>query len=121
MKYILSNSNIGLAPYKDTFDFRMSVSNKFCEYTSYGLPILITSFGYMETIIKKYQVGLASNNVDEIRDFILKVKDDKKLFKKMSDNSMALYNKYFDADKIYPKLVKYLDDVKEEYYKWNMH
>ena len=31
----------------------MSVSNKFAEYLSYGLPIILTSEGYMKELIEK--------------------------------------------------------------------
>ena len=114
LRYILHNSNIGLAPYKDTFDFRMSVSNKFCEYSSYGLPIVITCYGYMDSILKKYGIGLASDNANEIREFIIKLKNNPKEYKKMVEKTKDVYNKNFNADKIYPEMVKYLDEVRKE-------
>ena len=115
LSYILNNSNFGLAPYKDTFDFRMSVSNKFCEYLSYGLPVILTCGGYMEGIINQKDVGVASLDVNKIREYILKLKSDDKLYKKISSNAEKLYNSEFNAEKIYPEMVKYLENAREEY------
>ena len=56
LNYILKNSKMGLIPYKNTFDFQMSVSNKFAECISYGLPILLTSEGYMKQLVEEYQI-----------------------------------------------------------------
>ena len=114
---VLLKSCIGLAPYKDTFDFRMSVSNKFCEYLSHGFPVIITSGGYMKEIIDKYKVGISSRNTVEIRKFILKLKNNSNIYKKMSNNAISLFNNYFDAKKIYPDMVNYLEEVREEYNK----
>ena len=113
--YILKNSKIGLAPYKDTFDFRMSVSNKYAEYLSYGLPIIITSSGYMKEITEKYNVGLASNNVEEIKKFVIKIMNDNNKYKNVSNNAKKLFNEKFDATKIYKDLVKHLEKIEKEY------
>lgn len=115
LRYILMNSKIGLAPYKDTFDFRMSVSNKFCEYSSLGLPIIITCHGYMSTIIEKNNIGISSDNPHEIRDYIIKLKNNEKLYKETRKKFKNVYEKLFNADNIYPNMVKYLEDVRKEY------
>ena len=95
----------------------MSVSNKFAEYISYGLPLVITSSGYMEELVNENEIGISSRNVDEIYHFIIKLKNDEKLYKKLSNNSNKLYKEKFDADKIYKEMVKFLENVSEEYKK----
>ena len=117
LNYILSNSQVGIAPYKDTFDFRMSVSNKFAEYISYGLPIIITSTGYMKSLIEKNKIGLANSNPKVISEFILKLKDDNLFYETLSSNALKLYEKSFNADKIYKKFNDYLEEIVEEYKK----
>ena len=114
LKKTLENSDIGLAPYKNTFDFQMSVSNKFAEYLSYGLPIILTSEGYMKELIEKNRCGIASNNIDEICDYIVKLKSDKNKYIETSKNAKNLYEKDFVAEKIYKNLVDYLEEVKGE-------
>lgn len=117
LNYILSNSKIGFAPYKDTFDFRMSVSNKFAEYISYGLPIIISSTGYMKELIEENKIGLSSANPKTISKYIIKVKQDEKLYKELSNNSLKLYKNNFDADVIYKEFNKYLEKIVKEYEK----
>lgn len=108
---VLSNSQIGLAPYKNTFDFNMSVSNKFAEYISYGLPIVITSEGYMKSILEEHKCGISSMNPDEIVDFIKRLKNNEKEYRLYSNNAIELYKRHFVADNIYSNLVDYLENV----------
>ncbi len=117
LDYILKNSQIGFAPYKNTFDFQLSVSNKFSEYLSYSLPVVLTSTGYMKDLAIKNQVGFASTDSNEICDFIISLKNDTKKLKKYSTNAMKLFMENFDASKIYVELVKYLEKIEKEYKK----
>ena len=117
LESIIRKCKLSLAPYNDTFDFQMGISNKFCEYLSYGLPIILTSSGFMKQIIEKNQVGFASDDPQKIRDFIIKIKENKKMYDKYSGNARKLFLKKFDANIIYPDMVKYLEEVKEDYCK----
>lgn len=114
LSYILQNSKVGLAPYKNTFDFQMSVSNKFSEYLSYGLPIIMTSEGYMKELLEKNKCGKASTDVNELCDFVLKIKNDEKMYKEMSENANNLYEADFVSKKIYSKLSEYLENIIEK-------
>ena len=112
---ILKNSKMGLAPYKNTFDFQMGVSNKFAEYISYGLPIILTSEGYMKSLIDTNKCGIASRNIDEICNYIINVKNNKEKYEEISNNAKKLYEKDFVAEKIYKNVVDYLEKIKEEF------
>jgi len=111
---ILIGSKIGLAPYKNTFDFQMSVSNKFAEYASYGLPIVIFSEGYMKRLLKENDCGFSSQNMDKVSDYIIELKNNKKRYQEVSANSKKLYEEKFVAKKIYKDLVDYLEKIEEE-------
>lgn len=111
---VLQNSKIGFAPYKNTFDFQMGVSNKFAEYISYNLPIILTSEGYMKKLVEEYQCGIASQNVEKLCDFIIHLKNDEKQYNQMAQNAKKLYEEKFVAEKIYQELADYLENIKEE-------
>jgi glycosyltransferase involved in cell wall biosynthesis len=111
LQYVLSNSKMGLATYKPTFDFQMSVSNKFSEYLSYGLPVILTSGGYMGNLIDKNNCGINSSNENEIVKYIIKLKNDNNLYKEVSQNAYNLYKKEFVAEEIYSNLVDYLENI----------
>ena len=108
---ILKNSKMGLAPYKNTFDFQMSVSNKFAEYISYGLPVILTSEGYMKSLIEKNNCGISSRSIKEICDYIIEIKNNNEKYKKISNNAKDLYEENFVADKIYKNLADYLENI----------
>ncbi|MGN1270366.1 MAG: glycosyltransferase family 4 protein [Clostridia bacterium] len=114
LQYILMNSKIGLAPYKNTFDFQMGVSNKFAEYISYGLPIMLTSEGYMKKLLEENNCGLSTQDMGQMADFIVELKNNPEKYGKMSSNAMHLYKERFVAEKIYQELVNYLEKIKEE-------
>ncbi len=111
---ILENSKMGLAPYNNTFDFQMSVSNKFCEYTSYGLPLILTTEGYMKELIEENNCGVASLDSDYICEYILMLKNDNKKYNEIALNAKKLYDQKFVAKQIYKELVEYLEELKEE-------
>lgn len=114
LQNILLNSDVGLAPYKDTFDFRMSVSNKFTEYLAYGLPVIITCDGNMKKILKVNNCGLGSQDVNKLCKYILKLKKDKKVYKLESENARKLYEENFMATKIYREIVNYIEEIGDE-------
>ena len=111
LKYVLKNSKIGMAIYRPTFDFQMSTSNKFAEYLSYGLPVVLTSGGYMGRLIEENECGINSNEVEEIVKYIIKLKTNPQEYIKVSLNSESLYQQEFVAKKIYLDLVNYLEKI----------
>lgn len=114
LQYILKNSKLGLAPYKKTFDFMMSVSNKFAEYLSYGLPVILTSGGYMGELIDYNKCGINSNEIDIIKKYICDLKSNEKEYEMESKNALNLFTKDFIAKDIYSSLVDYLECIIEE-------
>lgn len=114
LNYILNNSKIGFAPYKNTFDFQMSVSNKFGEYLSYGLPIVMTVDGYMQKLLIENNCGISTQDVDKICDFLLDIKSDEEKYNTMSSNAKKIYEESFVAKEIYKNLANYLEKIKEE-------
>ena len=111
LHYVLKNSKIGLAPYKPTFDFQMSVSNKFAEYLSYGLHPIITAIGYMGDFAREKESGMASRSAEEISRYIMQLKEDEELYKIVSQNAKKTYEENFIAEKIYSDLVDYLEKI----------
>ncbi len=114
LNYILNNSKIGIAPYKNTFDFQMSISNKFAEYLSYGLPVIISAIGYMGEFAKENDCGLASREPKEIAKYIQELKENEKRYELVSKNAIKTYEDNFVAEKIYSDLVDYLEEVQRK-------
>ena len=113
LNIILQNTEVGLAPYKNTFDFQMSVSNKFGEYTSFGLPVAIFSEGYMKELIEKHNCGISTQDMKEMCNFVIELKNNPDKRNIMSKNAIKLYEENFVAEKIYKELANYLEKIKE--------
>ena len=86
LQYVLQNSKIGIANYKRTFDFQMGASNKFAEYLSFGLPIILTSGGFMGELIDKYNCGINNENCEDIANYVLDLKNDSNKYIESSKN-----------------------------------
>lgn len=116
INYVLKNSKIGIAPYKNTFDFQMSISNKFAEYLSYGLPIIITVDGYMAEFTNNNKCGFVSRNPIEISNYILELKNNQELYMQTSNNAKNTYEQNFIAEEIYKDLTNYIEKIYKEVY-----
>ncbi len=111
--YVLSNAFLGLIPYNNTFDFQMGAGNKFGEYLSYSLPVIVTCQGVMEKLVKEYDCGIMSLNAEEIVCFIKKAERDHEFYKVCRDNAKLLYNKELNSEIIYSKVADYLEKIIE--------
>ncbi len=70
---LLNISSIGLAPYKNLWDFNMSIPNKISEYLCYEVPIFSSLNGDTKNLIEKYNCGI-NFDLKKKEDFIEKVK-----------------------------------------------
>lgn len=111
---LLQISSIGLAPYKRSMNFTMNVPNKFGEYLSAGLPILLGLGGAMHRLVDDNNCGFKYDNGEELARDILKLKEDKALREKMSKNAKELYERGFNSDIVYANMVEFLEDLVED-------
>lgn len=108
IKSLLSNTNIGIAPYRDSKNFRLNAPNKFGEYLSYGLPILVSVPGEMEGLLDKYSCGKRYSNSLELKKAIETIYTDERRMNNMKKNAKQLYNDYFNSHVVYDNFSDYL-------------
>ena len=106
----LKNLSIAsLAPYRNTFDFQMSIPNKIIDSLYLGLPIITSLKGEVENLINKYNIGYFCDNdlnwVDQIDSCI----NDSKKREKLSNNAKSLYKNKFNSDLVYGKFVEFIE------------
>lgn len=106
---LLKNTNIGLAPYKDSINFRANVPNKFGEYIAYELPILVSVEGDMKNLLETNNAGYYYKDSTDLSSKILELYNNEDLALEMSKNSKQLYNQKFNSEVVYMELVKYLE------------
>ena len=107
-------SSIGLMAYVPNKNYEMSMPNKFGEYLSMGLAILLQPNGVMNDLIKQYNCGLHYSNAKELYDSIITLKNDPRLVQEMKTNSRKLYEARFDASKVYREYADYIVEIAKE-------
>ncbi len=108
---LLRFSDIGIAAYDEQAP--QGLPNKIFEYMCGGLPILSSLRGETEELLYSTACGLSyqPGNVESFIETLLTLKNDSKLVKQMSLNSLALFKERFTSDKIYGRMANYLSEV----------
>lgn len=106
-------SSIGIAPYRSSPDFQMSIPNKIIEYLSAGLPIISSLQGTVQQLLIEYNCGVtySKRNADELADILLDLHDHPERLQTMSQNAKFLYNSKFVAEKVYSDMIDYLEAI----------
>lgn len=105
---LLSNSKVGIAPYIDSMNYRLNTPNKFGEYLSAGLPVLVSVSGEMENLLIKNECGYYYNTAKVLKEKILEYYKFEDKQKNHSLNARKLYEKMFDGNKINGELINYI-------------
>lgn len=108
---LLQYSNIGLAPYIDSIGYHMNTPNKFGEYLSAGLPILVSVGGVMEDLLKEYKCGYRYIDAEDLARKIKML-----CFlptNEVHQNARALYEKMFQIDKVNKMFLEHFDFLLE--------
>lgn len=95
---LLCFSNMGLAPYIDSYNYRMNTPNKFGEYLSAGLPVLLEVDGIMRETVETNQCGYYYKNGNELKNIIEKVSSDLLLQNRLQINSRELYQNSYSLN-----------------------
>ena len=112
---LAANASIGLAPYIDSMNYTLNTPNKFGEYLSAGLPILTRVSGIMEDLLLEFDCGCRYTDGESLARFILRYRNDPPLLRSHSRNARKLYDKHFNGDTAYQKLLEYCIMICKEY------
>ena len=98
-----------LAPYRNTFDFQMSIPNKIFDSLYFGLPIITSLEGELEKLIKEYKVGYFCDDIYSWSDQIKRCINDSRTREILSNNAKCLYEKKFTSELVYGEFVKFVE------------
>lgn len=101
-------SDVGLMAYKKDDNFEMQMPNKFSEYLSLGLAILLQPTGIMKRVIEENGCGIQYDDAEGLYLALTKLKKEKELLCKMKNNSRALFEKSFSVEKVYKEYSEYI-------------
>lgn len=110
---LLSASSIGIAPYRNSINFTKNTPNKFGEYLSASLPVILGVEGVMADLVSEYKCGAVYKDSDELVSIIEKLFSDRQLLLDMSENAYQLYGEKFNSDKVYVEFSRHLQEISE--------
>ena len=116
--YLKGSTNIGLMILKNIPAFYEGTSpNKFFDYISSGLPVLINYPGWISETIKKYNMGISVNpeSPSEFANAIKKIADNKLLQTKMGKSSREVAVEFFSSNDLSDKFLNILEDTYKKY------
>jgi glycosyltransferase involved in cell wall biosynthesis len=106
MKY-LSNIDLALLLFRDTLWTRYSLPNKLFEYMALGIPIIASDIPNLRYYITKNNCGIISrNNPKNLSENIKRLAEEKKLIKKIRQNSKKFFKEKYSEDIQMQKLLK---------------
>ncbi|MDW4440330.1 glycosyltransferase family 4 protein [Staphylococcus saprophyticus] len=107
---LLINSDIGIAPYINSKNYRLNLPNKFGEYLSSKLPILVSVNGMMENVLTQFECGYKYDDGLDLYNKITYLIKNKEILKKQKENAFNLYEDQFKVEKVYNGFADYLEN-----------
>ena len=107
-------SDIGLMAYKKNDNFDMQMPNKFSEYLSLGLQIMLQPTGVMKSVIDKNKCGFHYETAEELVECLEELEQNRSLLEEMKHNSRKLFENEFSVGKVYKEYGQYIIDLVEE-------
>lgn len=111
LAYLRANSLAALLPVERRPDYQNSLSNKFFEYLSSGLPVLSFLDGLPEKTIVEAHCGFKYDTGEELSERIGQLIGDEQLRSQMSRNAHELFDRQFKAIDIYRQYAQLVFDV----------
>ena len=110
--WLRKHSLAAIQPIEKRIDYQNSLSNKFFEYISSGLPIITWLDGVSKEYIERYNCGFTYNSATELLQHVLSIIESPATRERLSRNALKLYESRFKAEIIYTDFVRYLEQLK---------
>ena len=111
LAWLRKHSLAAIQPIDRRVDYQNSLSNKFFECISSGLPIITWLDGISKEYIEKYNCGLTYNSAAELAQHVIRLYESPTMRKTLSRNALNLYEDRFSAEIIYLKFVTFLEEL----------
>lgn len=105
------HSYLALQPIYNRIDYMNSLSNKFFEYISSGLPIVTSLRGLTGSTIEKENIGYVYTDSDSLVDSMKKLYFDENKRMQLSENGKILFENRFSSEVIYADFAKHCEKI----------
>ncbi|MBN2042102.1 MAG: glycosyltransferase family 4 protein [Spirochaetes bacterium] len=110
---LMERSSVGLAPYVNRKDFRMSTPNKIVEYLSASLPIVSCINGIVDVLLNKNKCGLTykSGDPNSLVNKIIYLLENPDILSEESVNAYKLFSSKFNIENINSDMLSYFNRI----------
>lgn len=105
---ILTNSDIGIAPYHNTFTYLTSIPSKISEYFAYGMPVVSGLGGVLANYLKMNDAGYFYQSGQELAEQLIVLKNNPEHLFRFRTNTLSLFAKEFDSGIVYEKFKEHI-------------
>jgi len=115
LAYLRSKSFVAIQPIENRIDYENSLSNKFFENISAGLPILTSLTGITRKEIESNRCGFYYSSGSELLRLLNKLDSNIELYEEMSKNALELFDTTYDSKVVYRNFSTYLERIAQEF------
>lgn len=110
---LYNTSDICLIPLKNIELFKTFIPSKMFEIMACGVPIVASVEGESADILNESKSALVvhPDNAEEIKEAILKLKDDKDLYKQMKENGPSFVEKNYSRKNLAEKYIEIISNI----------
>ena len=108
LAFLKTKASIALLAIESRRDYLNSLSNKFFDYTSGGLPIVTNLGGITRQTLEENQAGFFYEDSTGLADILISLSTDDALLRQQSENTLQMFEKHFNSDKVYADYVEHL-------------
>ena len=110
---LYARSNLMIAPYVNSFDFQLNITNKFYDAMSHGKPFITSLSGAITKVMNEYKIGIKydGDQISNLTEVLATIIDDRNSLIKLGNNAQHLYQQQYTSDKVYSELVRDLYEL----------
>ena len=109
LAYLKTQASIALLAIESRKDYLNSLSNKFFDYASGGLPIVTNLGGIPRQTLEENQAGFFYEGTTDLVDILTSLSTDDALLRQQSENTLLMFEKHFNSDTVYGNYSKHLE------------
>jgi len=115
LAYLREKSFVAIQPVENRIDYVNSLSNKFFEYISSGLPIVTSLGGVTKNVIEENECGFSYLSAAGLVLHLVSLSKNRVLRDAMSKNALNLFNNQFASGVVYSSFAKHCEDVSQKF------
>jgi len=113
IRELLARAHLGLVPYRNTPDYRMSVPTKAAEYFAAGVPVATCLLGTLPRLLRERGCGQQFDAGDphSLVTLVRRLRDQPAQWRQLSANAQQTFRSEFVAENVYARLIEQLEAI----------